>query len=131
MGILRFVGAVVVAGFLVSITSLLWPRVLQSPRPDALNKVHDVVLGTQVGQRMADVLGVSDEAHIEPIYVGEAAQSVGVSVLGVIESRARYVILTQAIRQIMTQYERLPLDQQDSLRTYICSTQSSTFQKDE
>ena len=58
MPLFQFIGATIGASVMISVASLVWPKVTTSPRPEALSRVHDLVIQHPIGQQAERVLGV-------------------------------------------------------------------------
>lgn len=122
----QFVIALIVGVVSVSGGSLIWPRLTTNPRPEVLQQVHDVVIKTPMGNQMATVLGVADEANVAPLNLGELAGSAAGEVKSAAEKRAQMVIMTQVTRELSKQYEKLPEDQKIQLQQIICQPASQS-----
>ncbi len=100
--------------------SLLWPRLTDRPRPKLLQDVHDMVLRTPAGQEAANVLGVSDEAHIVPINPGQIVASAANGVKTAVSNRIQKVIVGNAVNQLSRQMNNLSPEQQEYVKEAIC-----------
>lgn len=119
-GTARFILALTIGVTALGSGSLMWPRLTDRPRPKALQSVHDLVLRTSVGQNAANVLGVTDEANVEPINIGSV---VGGAVLGAktaVQNRLRTMIVGNAVNQLNRQFENLSDDQKTFVRQALC-----------
>jgi hypothetical protein len=116
----RFVLAVTIAVTALGSGSLMWPRLTDRPRPAFLQTVHDMVRKTSVGQNAANVLGVSDEANIQRIDVGQMASSAVQNAKTAVQNRVRTVVVTNAVNQLNTQFANLSEEQQLYVRQAIC-----------
>lgn len=121
MPVLQFIGAAVGAGAVVIAASLLWPRLSPDPRPDALTKVHDVVLETKAGQDLANTLGVSDESTIQPVSVSSLASSAVQNVVTTVSSQAQSAVTTHVLEVVVKQVEQLSPQEQEKFRQLICA----------
>ena len=121
MPTLQFIGAAVGAGMVVIVSSLLWPRLTADPRPEALTKVHDVVLETKAGQDLANTLGVSDEGSIQPVSVSSLASSAVQNVVTAVSTQAQSAVTTHVIEAVVKQVEQLPPQEQEKFRQLICA----------
>jgi hypothetical protein len=110
--------------------SLAWPRFTTSQRPKLLQDVHDIVLQTPIGARASDILGVSDEASVEPFNIGQVVYSLVDNVKAAVGKRAQNVIVKNAVKQLEGQFDRLSPEEKTEIRQAICepleSTQSSS-----
>lgn len=131
----KFIIAVIFAAVAVVLVSLLWPRVMSGPRPEALTQVRDAVVRTSGGMKLASVLGVSDERSVTPLTPASVVNGITTTVTSAIQQRAQSVVTTHASRQLLGQFHNLNEDQQQYLRSLICepavteatpSTQSAT-----
>ncbi len=115
-----FVLALVVSVFTLSGGSLLWPKFTAAPRPQLLQQVHDIVVKTPPGEQAAQVLGVSTD-DVQPINLGEVANSVVTNIKTAAQKRAQTIIMAQVTSQLTNQYEKLSKDQQEKLQQIICT----------
>ncbi len=120
---IKFILVAAVSGVMVGLVSLLWPRFTAKSRPAPLEKVHDVVLGTQIGQQAAETLGVSSPSAVTPINPQQIVQSVVQSVVTTIERRTQEVVITNAVKQLSGQFDQLPQDQKQQIQQIICKPQ--------
>lgn len=116
----RFLLALTVAVTALGSGSLMWPRLTDRPRPALLQKVHDIVLQTPTGQNAAEVLGVSDEANVEPINVGQVIGGAVGRAKEAVQNRVRTVVVTNAVNQLNRQFDHLNDDQKTVVRQAIC-----------
>lgn len=116
----RFILAVTVAFIALGSGSLMWPRLTDRPRPFLLQYIHDVVLRTPTGQQAANVLGVSDEANVERINLGQVAAGVVVSAKTAVQNRIRTIVVGNAVNQLNRQFDHLSDDQKIVVRQAIC-----------
>src|SRR5690348_7637193 len=108
--VVQLVLAVAVFGVTLSGGSLLWPHITDAPRPKLLQDVRDTVIQTQPGKQAAQVLGVSDEASVEPINLGQVAGNMVNGVRSAAQKRVQTIIMAQVTQQLSSQYERLSDD---------------------
>jgi hypothetical protein len=116
----QFVLALVIGVASLASGSLLWPRLTTQARPKLLQDVHDVVLKTSIGREGASVLGVSDEAHIEPINIGQAVGSAAAGLKTAVQNRVQTIIIGNAVNQLSSQFDRLPKDQKEHIQQILC-----------
>lgn len=122
MGTVRFLFIAGCVAVTTSILSIIWPSVTGRPRPEAVAVVYSVVRKTAFGRKATAVLGVSDTAVKQLDFQGIAQDAVH-SVVGTIERRAQTVIITQAMRTLLGQYQSLTDEQKQLVRTFICEPQ--------
>ena len=122
-GTSRFILAFAVGVIALGGGSLLWPRFFDAPRPKALQDVRDVVVKTSVGQNAANALGVNDEADVQKIDLGQAATQTISNVRNAVENRVRSVVITNAVNQLSSQFNKLSDEQKTSVRQAICEPQ--------
>ncbi len=115
-----------VFGITLSGGSLVWPRVSSAPRPQFLQQVHDEVLKTATGKQAAQVLGVSDEANVRPINLGNIAANAVLSVRSAAQKRVQTMISAQIIGFLAGQFEKLPESEKQQLRQIVCTASSSS-----
>lgn len=117
---INFIFALVIATTTLAGGSLVWPRFTPNERPKLLQEVHDVVLKTSIGQESANVLGVSDEKHIQPINFGQMVYSAVNGVKDAIQNRIRTVIVGNAVNQLSSQFDHLPRDEKLQIQQALC-----------
>lgn len=122
---MQFLGAAVSVGFVVITASLAWPRVSTSPRPDALQKVRDVVMETDSGKRFADVLGVADESSVSTVSVPGFIAGVAGNVASAVTAHVTDSLRAKVLESIVKQFNELPADQKEMVRTQICAPPSA------
>jgi hypothetical protein len=115
-----FVGAALGAGIVAVITSLLWPLITTEPRPEPLTKVREVVLQTQQGQSVAQVLGVADEANIVRVDPGTAVAGVVQTVVGSITAGAQKAVASRVIESLANQFDHLTPEDKLQFQERIC-----------
>lgn len=124
----KFVSVVGIGIIVVSLLSLLWPRITNQPRPEFLSRYRSFLLATSVGQQAATVLGVSNEASVAPFSLTTASDSVRT----VVKQRVNDVILTHAIREISKRFKELPAENQskvlEALTTAVTEPEASPSQ---
>ena len=118
--VLQFVLALAVATTSLASGSLVWPRLTTQARPKLLQDVHDVVIKTSIGQQTASVLGVSDEAHVEPINIGRSVASAAAGLRTAVQQRVQTIIVGNAVNQLNSQFDRLPKDQKEQIQQILC-----------
>lgn len=112
--IVALAGAVILA-----IASLMWPKFTTKPEPEVLNRVRDEVLGTEVGQAGAKILGVKNVGD-KPLSFSDTASSVAGAITSSVEERVQSMISEQIAAQVVKQYEQLPAAQQTHVTEIIC-----------
>ena len=108
--------AVTVAG-----GSIAWPRLTNQPRPEPLEQVHAIVKDTQLGKTFAQVLGVTNEQSIEPINVASEASKLSESLIKAAQARAAKIVVTQAVRKLVSQIGNLPPEEQAQIQELLCT----------
>lgn len=106
---------VVIAG-----ASIVWPKLTNQPRPESLSKIHQIVMGTPVGQPFANILGVSSDMKIEPLNVASAATDIASGLMGTVRERIAQLVVTQAVRQLVAQVDNLPPQQKVQVVELLC-----------
>lgn len=104
----QFIGAMIGTGVMVSLASLVWPKITNQPRPELLTRVHDVVVETPLGKNIEGVLGEQTVNMSE--IVSSAANT---AVTSVTKSAKQSVILKM--------FESLSEDEQEEFRAQICT----------
>lgn len=120
---IKIVAIGLISALTMSLVSLAWPRLTAQSRPMPLQKVHDVVLGTQIGQQAAETLGVASPSGVTPIDPKQIVQSAIQTVVTTIERRTQEVVVTNAVKQLNSQFDQLPQDQKQQIQTIICKPQ--------
>ena len=120
MGIINFIFAFIVAGVVLSGVSLLWPKLTTQQRPAVLTQLRSAVIKTPLGNEMAQVLGVTDETHTEPINVSSAAASVVSSLTATVEQKAQQAVAERVAQQLVKQFDQLSADQKKQIKEMIC-----------
>lgn len=124
--VVQLVMAIAVFGVTISGGSLVWPKITSSPRPQLLQEVHDSVIKTPVGSSAAHVLGVTDDKTVQPINLGEVANTAWNGIKTAAQKRATTVVMSQVTQQLTNQYDKLPKDQQKTLQEIICKNATSS-----
>lgn len=120
MGPFNFIIALAIATASLVSGSLLWPRLTTQQRPKLLQEVHDVALKTSIGKETANVLGVSDETHIQPISIGQMTYSLVDTAKAAVQKRVQTVIVGNAVNQLNSQFDRLPIEQKKQIQEILC-----------
>ena len=118
--IVQFVIAAVVAAVSVTSGSLLWPRFTDQPRPQVLERVKEAALTTEAGKNAALVLGVSDEKQIQKIRIDQMIVSGIDGVKNSLTARIETILVTQAVRELSRQFDKLPADQRTYIQEALC-----------
>lgn len=121
MPLIQYVAAALGSAVVISIASLVWPKVTAQPRPKQLTQVREMVMQTQVGQNMAQVLGVTDEDSVKPMSVGEFVQEQATAVVSNVADSAQHAVTSQVLVQLAKKFNELPKEEQDQFRALICS----------
>ncbi|OGG31572.1 hypothetical protein A3A63_00370 [Candidatus Gottesmanbacteria bacterium RIFCSPLOWO2_01_FULL_46_9] len=116
----QFVIALFIGATSLASGSLVWPRLTTQARPKLLQDVHDIVIKTPIGKQGASVLGVSDEAHVEPINIGQAVGSAAAGLRSAVQKRVQTIIVGNAVNQLSSQFDRLPQDQKERVQHILC-----------
>ncbi|HUD20221.1 MAG TPA: hypothetical protein VMR81_07295 [Patescibacteria group bacterium] len=117
---MNFIFALIVSVITLAGGSLLWPRLTAQKRPSIIQQVHDVVLKTSIGEQSANVLGVSDEAHVKPLNAGQIVSGVVGAAEGAVQSRIQTIIVKNAVNQLTAQFDKLPADQKQEIQQALC-----------
>lgn len=117
---LKFILASLSTGAIIVTASLGWGRFSTNPRPEPLTKVHDIVIETPIGRKLANTFGVSDETNVEPINISSVAAEVAGSVGLEVQKRAQSAVLSTVVGQLIRQYGQFSTEQQKEIQTLIC-----------
>jgi len=122
--LIRFIAVLALSAAAVGVGSVAWPRFTDKPRPELLEKAYTITKNTPLGEKTAQVLGVTDS--IQPIDPAKFANTLVSSASSVVEKKVETIIATQAVLQLMRQINKLDPSQQEEIRSLICSTQSAS-----
>ena len=117
--VIKYALAALVGAGVVAVARLLWPKVTTSPPPPALAQVRNTVLGTEIGQTTANLLGVTDK-NVQPVSMTDTLSSVAGVVTSSVEQKVQQIVSDQVAAQVIKQYEQLPAPQQDRVEEMIC-----------
>jgi len=120
MQMFRIIGAVVGGALILAVVSVVWPRVSNDPRPDALTKVHDVVLETPLGQNLENVLGETDDATGAPLSIGAAVTTGTNAVVDAVTKSAQHAVTSKILESLAGQFQRLTEEEKDAFRAQVC-----------
>jgi len=120
MSTIQFTVAAIGAAVGITAVSLLWPILTDKPEPEALLRVRDTVRQTELGAKASDILGVESDTEAEPLNVSEWAAAQGNAILQNVSDTAQSLVVTQVVRQILTQIEHLTPQQRAELEQAIC-----------
>ncbi len=120
MPFIQYIAAALGSAVVISVASLVWPKVTAQPRPKQLTQVREIVMQTQVGQNIAQVLGVTDEAAVKPMSVGEFVQEQTTAVVSSAANSAQHAVTSQVLSQLAKKFTELPKDEQEQFKALIC-----------
>lgn len=120
MNIIKFLAVLVISTVAVSAVSLAWPRLSSTKRPDVLDKVHDIVVKTNFGSNLQNVLGVSVDTTPAPINIASAAAGVASYVVSSVEKKAQDVVYQQVLQQFFNQYQSMTPEKKKDIQDMIC-----------
>ena len=118
--VFQFVIALAVAVTSLAGGSLVWPRLTTQARPQLLEKVHDMTIKTEAGQRAASVLGVSDESQVQPINVGNMVADGINGIKSAAQKRVQTIVVSNAVNELTRQFDKLPKEQQQYIQQALC-----------
>lgn len=121
MPIFQFIGAVIGGSMVMVFTSLLWPRITSEPRPEALTKIREITIETSVGQNLAAVLGVTDEAGITPTNVNDVVTTGANVAIDAVTKSAQHAVTTRLMETFIKQFNDLSEDEKATFRAQICA----------
>lgn len=117
--IIKYIVVAAGSALAVALVSLLWPKFTDKTEPLVLNQVRGAVLGTEVGQNTANLLGVTSEGgHI--FNFSDTVSSVAGAVTSSVEQKVAQIVSDQVASQVVKQYNQLPVPQQDRVVEMIC-----------
>lgn len=117
--VLKYAFVSMIGAGIVGLVSLVWPKFTIKPEPAALQEVRGVVLGTEVGQSAADLLGVGSDGG-QPLNLSDTVSSVTGAVTSSVEQKVQQIVSDQVAAQVIKQYQQLPVVQQDRVVEMIC-----------
>ena len=117
--IIRYILVAMIGAGVVALVSLLWPKFTVKPEPQALEQVRNTVLGTEIGQNAANLLGVTNNGG-QVLNLTDTVSSVAGAITSSVEERVQSIISEQVAAQVVKQYEQLPAPQQDLVTEIIC-----------
>lgn len=104
----QFIGAMIGTGVMVSLASLVWPKITNQPRPELLTRVHDVVVETSLGKNIEGVLGE------QTVNMSEVVSSAANTAVTSVTTSAKQSV-------ILKMFEFLSEDEQEEFRAKICT----------
>lgn len=117
--IIKYTFVAMIGAGAVALVSLLWPKFTVKPEPQALEQVRNTVLGTEIGQNAANLLGVANNGG-QVLNLSDTVSSVAGVVTSSVEERVQSIIAEQIASQVVKQYEQLPETQQTIVTEIIC-----------
>lgn len=117
--ILKYAVVAVLGAATLALMSLVWPKFTEKPEPQALEQIRTTVLGTEIGQSTAELLGVTQES-VKPLNLSDAVSSVAGMVTSSVEQKVAQIVSDQVASQVVKQYQQLPSLQQDHVVEMIC-----------
>lgn len=117
--IIKYALVAMIGAGVVALVSLLWPKFTVKPEPQALEQVRSTVLGTEIGQNAANLLGVANNGG-QVLNLSDTASSVAGAITSSVEERVQSIIAEQIAAQVVKQYEQLPAAQQTHVTEIIC-----------
>lgn len=120
MQLFQFIGAALGAGAIMALASLVWPKITNQPRPEALTRMREIVLQTAAGQGVAQGLGVMDESNAEPVNVESAVTNGANMVINTVAKSARHAVTARLMESLAKQFNELPEEDKVSFRAQIC-----------
>ena len=103
----------------VAIVSIVWPRFTNKPQPQMLEQVRNTVLGTQIGQSAAELLGARSDGG-QPLNLSDTVSSAAGVVTSSVEQKIQQVVSDQVAAQVVKQYQQLPITQQNRIEEIVC-----------
>lgn len=117
--IIKYTLVALIGAGVVALVSLLWPKFTVKPEPQVLEQVRNTVLGTEIGQNAANLLGVANNGG-QVLNLSDTVSSVAGVVTSSVEERVQSIIAEQIASQVVKQYEQLPETQQTIVTEIIC-----------
>ncbi len=120
MNLLKFIAVLGVSVFAISVISIAWPKLSFTQRPELFDKVHDMVIKTNFGSNLQNVLGVSVDTTPTPINISSAAAGVASYVVSSVEKKAQDVVYQQVLQQFFNQYQSMTPEKKKDIQDLIC-----------
>jgi len=79
-----------------------------------------MVVDTDIGKRVAQTLGVQDEAIVVPVDVGSVAGAAISSAAADVQQKASDAVKREIIIQVVKKIETLAPDQKQAIKEQIC-----------
>jgi len=79
-----------------------------------------MVVDTDIGKRVAQTLGVQDEAIVVPVDVGSVAGAAISSAAADVQQKASDAVTREIIIQVVKKIETLAPDQKQAIKEQIC-----------
>ncbi|MBI3560007.1 hypothetical protein HY087_02685, partial [Candidatus Gottesmanbacteria bacterium] len=92
--VIKYAFAAIVGAVVVAVGSLVWPRFTNKPQPQALEQVRNTVLGTQIGQSAAELLGARSDGG-KPLNFSDTVSSAAGVVTSSVEQKVQQIISDQ------------------------------------
>ena len=124
MQLFQFAGAALGASVVISLASLLWPKVSAEPRPPVLSKVREMVVSTDIGKNAAQVLGVTDEANTVPVQIGSFVAGTANAAIDSVTRSAQHAVTARLLETLAGQFNGLPDEDKKAFRARICTPQA-------
>lgn len=121
MQLIKFLAVLGVFAVALSVGSIVWPMISKEKRPEALEKIHDIVVKTNFGSNLQNVLGVSDTITPTPIHIASAAAGVASYVVSSVEKKAQDVVYQQVLQQFYNQYQSMTPEKKKDIQDLICT----------
>jgi|SRR3989344_841762 len=120
MQLIKFVAVFGIFALITSVVSIAWPKLSLTKRPELLDKVHDMVIKTNFGSNLQNVLGVSVDTTPTPINISSAAAGVASYVVSSVEKKAQDVVYQQVLQQFFNQYQSMTPEKKKDIQDMIC-----------
>ena len=120
MQLIKFLAVFGIFALVISVVSIVWPRISKEKRPEALQKVNDMVIKTDFGSNLQNVLGLSVDTTPVPINISSAAAGVASYVVSSVEKKAQDVVYQQVLQQFFNQYQSMTPEKKKDIQDLIC-----------
>jgi len=120
MQLFQFIGAAIGGSVFVVFASLIWPRVTNQPRPEALTKVREIAIQTSAGHNLAQVLGVTEESSIQSTSIHDVVTTGTNAAIDAVTKSAQHAVTTKILESLGNQFNNLPEEEKQTFRAQIC-----------
>lgn len=119
VGVIRFIGLLVVGGFLLGLVSIVWPTLTMTARPPFLQKVYDTFTSLPIGQTIASAFPTPSLSR-GPVNIGTVLGEAVSRIADDARGRVTQGLTQQATSYITDQFHHLPQKEKEQIQEIIC-----------